>query len=131
MRVAEMVNVEPIRTEQDYENALCELECLIDDPAKNTDKIDVLTALIHSFEAQHHRPLFKKADPIDVILFVMEQRDLTRADLEPLIGSRGRVSDILTRKRPLTIHMIRRLSAGLNIPADLLITDYSIPSKAA
>jgi len=88
------------------------------------DKLDVLTALIHSYEQQHHRPQIGKPEPIDVILFVMDQRGLSRADLEPMIGERGRVSDILTRKRPLTINMIRRLSVGLDIPADLLIAAY-------
>lgn len=83
-----------------------------------------MTALIHSYEQQHHRPRIGKPEPIDVILFVMDQKGLTRSDLEPMIGERGRISDILNRKRPLTITMIRRLSAGLGIPADLLIAEY-------
>ena len=126
-----MVNVKPIRTEKDYDDAMRELDALLSSSVLDEDKVDVLTVLIHAFEQQHHRPEISAPEPIDVILFVMEQRGLTRADLQPMIGERGRVSDILTRKRPLTIGMIRRLSAGLNIPADLLIAEYPTHAKVA
>ena len=128
-----MVNVSPIRTEEDYDAAMRELDALLraapSEP--NEDKLDVLTALIHSYEQQYHRPQIGKPEPVDLILFVMEQRGLSRSDLEPMIGERGRVSDILNRKRPLTIAMIRRLSAALNIPADLLIAEYPTESGKA
>lgn len=129
-----MVNVNPIRDEKGYEAAMHELDALLNaKPGEmDEDKLDVLTALIHSYEQQHHRSQIGKPEPIDVILFVMDQRGLSRADLEPMIGERGRVSDILTRKRPLTINMIRRLSVGLDIPADLLIAEYpTAAGKAA
>ena len=121
-----MVNVNPIRDEESYETAMRELDGLLNakPDEMDEDKLDVLTALIHSYEQQVHRPQIDKPEPIDVILFVMDQRGLSRTDLEPMIGERGRVSDILNRKRPLTINMIRRLSVGLNIPADLLIAEY-------
>jgi HTH-type transcriptional regulator/antitoxin HigA len=128
-----MVNVNPIRDEKDYDAAMRDLDSLLSAAPGETDedKIDVLTALVHSYEQQHHRPQIGKPEPVDVILFVMDQRGLSRSDLEPMIGERGRVSDILNRKRPLTITMIRRLSAGLNIPADLLIAEYPTASGKA
>ncbi len=126
-------NIKPIRNEDDYNNAINDLEALLNAPgdAGVEDQIDILTTLIHAYEQQHHRPLIGKANPIDVILFVMDQRGFSRADLEPMIGERGRVSDILTRKRPLTIAMIRRLSSGLGIPADLLIAEYPTRRQVA
>ncbi len=129
-----MVSVTPIRDEEGYDAAMRELDALLCVPSdeRDEDKIDVLTALVHVYEQRHHRPRIGKAEPIDVVLFIMDQRGLSRADLEPMIGERGRVSDILNRKRPLTIAMIRRLSHGLNIPADLLISEYpTVSGKAA
>lgn len=126
-----MVNVNPIRSEEDYNEAMRELDALLSSSSHDEDKIDVLTTLVHAYEQQHHRPQIGRSEPIDIILFVMEQRDLTRADLQPMIGERGRISDVLTRKRPLTITMIRRLSAGLGIPADLLIAEYPTHGKVA
>ncbi|MBV5345751.1 MAG: helix-turn-helix domain-containing protein, partial [Rhodoferax sp.] len=70
-------------------------------------------------------------DPIDFLHSVMETRNLTRKDLEPYIGPRGRVSDILNRSRPLTLEMIRRLSSGLGLPAAVLIQDYPLRREAA
>lgn len=69
-------------------------------------------------------------DPIEAILFMMEQKGLKRSDLEPAIGSRGRVAEILCRKRPLTLKMIRALSALLDLPADVLIQEYATASAA-
>ncbi len=128
-----MVMVSPIRNEEDYRAAMDELDALLcgGTDEVDEDKLDVLTALIHSYEQQHHRPQIGRPEPIEVILFVMEQRGLSRSDLQPMIGERGRISDVLNRRRPLTIGMIRRLSAGLNIPADLLIAKYPTHGKVA
>src|SRR5205823_762415 len=83
------------------------------------EMLEVLVTLIDAYEARHHG--IKPPDPIEAIRFRMEQEDLTRADLEKLIGGRGRVSEVLNRKRPLTLKMIRRLRDALGISADVLI----------
>lgn len=83
------------------------------------DRLDVLATLIDAYEAQHE-PI-DRPDPIEAIRFRMEQQGLTRKDLEPLIGTRTRVSEVLNRKRTLSIGMIRRLHAELGIAADVLI----------
>ena len=83
------------------------------------DRLDVLATLIDAYETQHY-PM-DPPDPIDAIQFRMEQQDLTRKDLEPLIGTRARVAEIMTRKRNLSIDMIRRLHEQLGISAEVLI----------
>jgi HTH-type transcriptional regulator/antitoxin HigA len=122
-----------IRTRQDYRAALAEVDRLWDAPAESAaaDQLDVLSLLIEHYERQHV-PV-PDPDPIDFLEHVMESRNLTRKDLEPYIGPRGRVSDILNRTRPLTLAMIRRLSEGLNLPADILIQPYLVrqPDTAA
>jgi HTH-type transcriptional regulator/antitoxin HigA len=90
--------------------------------------VEVLATLIEDYEARHH-PI-PAPDPIAAILFMMEQMGLTRRDLEPAIGSRGRVSEVLTRKRPLTLPMVRSLSALLRIPMDILGQAYETRSAA-
>ena len=92
------------------------------------DRAEVIATLIEAYEARHH-PI-PPPDPIDAILFMMEQKGLSRRDLEPAIGSRGRVSEILNRKRPLTLPMVRALSALLHIPTDVLIQEYETKSAA-
>lgn len=115
------IELKPIRTEADYERALSEMESLwgATSGTARGDRLDVLATLIDAFEARH-RPM-DPPDPIDAILFRMEQQGLTRKDLEPMIGGRGRVAEVLNRKRPLSIDMIRRLHEGLGISADVLI----------
>ncbi len=106
------MDIKPIKTEKDYDAALAEVEALWGAPedTPDGDKLDVLITLVEAYEAKHH-PI-DPPDPVDAILFRMEQAGLERKDLEPFIGGRGRVSEILTRKRPLTINMIRRLWKG-------------------
>ncbi len=102
------------------------------DAAPNTaegDRLEVLTTLIEAYEERHFTiPL---PDPIEAILYFLESRGLSRRDLEPFIGARARVSEVLNRKRPLTIGMIRKLHAGLGIPAEVLIRPYSSEKSAA
>jgi HTH-type transcriptional regulator / antitoxin HigA len=88
----------------------------------------VLSTLVEAYEAEYH-PI-PAPDPIAAIEFMMEQKGLTRRDLEPAIGSRGRVSEILNRKRPLTLPMVRALSALLAIPAEVLVQPYETQSAA-
>jgi HTH-type transcriptional regulator/antitoxin HigA len=83
------------------------------------DELDVLATLVDAYEAKHHA--IDAPDPITAIHFRMEQQGLTRKDLEPMIGSRARVSEVLTGKRSLTLEMVRRVHSGLGISADLLI----------
>jgi HTH-type transcriptional regulator/antitoxin HigA len=122
--------IRPIKTETDYAEALREAEALWDaEPGTaEGDRLDILATLIEAYEAEHH-PI-EAPDPIAAILFMMEQKGLRRRDLEPAIGSRGRVSEILTRKRPLTLPMVRALSTLLDIPAGVLVQAYETQSAA-
>jgi len=121
-----MVEVSPIRTEQDYEAALAEIEPLMTalPGTAQGDRLDVLVTLVQAWEAKHHA--IEAPDPISLLQFVMEQRGLDRAALQPMIGNRGRVSEVMARKRPLTLEMIRRLQAGLGLPADILVQPYAL-----
>lgn len=115
-----------IRSKHDYKAALAEVERLWDVPAKSrkADRLDVLTMLVEDYERRHY-PI-PDPDPIEFLNHVMEARGLARKDLEPYIGPRGRVADILNRTRPLTLEMIRRLADGLNLPAEVLIKPYAL-----
>lgn len=118
------MEIKPIRTEADYEAALKEIERLFgaEPSTPEGDRLDVLTTLVEAYEDRHYAiPL---PDPVEAILYWMESRGLSRRDMEPFIGSRARVSEILNRKRPLTMRMVRKLHAGLGIPAEVLIQPY-------
>jgi HTH-type transcriptional regulator/antitoxin HigA len=110
-----------IRSAADYEEALSEVERLWGSKGGTPagDRLDVLATLIDAFEAEHY-PI-DPPDPIEAIKFRMEQQGLSRKDLEPLIGTRTRVAEILNRKRSLSIAMIRRLHDQLGISAEILI----------
>ena len=110
------MNIRPVKTEADYETALRRIAELMD-AAPNSpegDELDVLATLVEFYESRHF-PI-ETANPVDAILFRMEQQELTRKDFEPLLGSRHRVSEILNRRRGLSLEMIRRLHEGLQIP---------------
>src|SRR5271170_3660747 len=115
------MDIRPIRTDADYRAALEEVERIWDaEPGtRDGDVVEVLSTLIEAYEGRHY-PI-PAPDPIAAILFMMEQKGLTRRELEPAIGSRGRVSEILNRKRLLTLSMVRSLSALLHIPTDVLV----------
>jgi HTH-type transcriptional regulator/antitoxin HigA len=112
-----------LKTEAEYRASMTEAETLVArDPAPGTadgDRLELLTLLIEHFESQRYS--FEVPDPVDAIEFRMEEQGLLQKDLVPFIGSRSRVSDILARKRPLTVQMIRSLSVGLGIPLDALV----------
>jgi HTH-type transcriptional regulator/antitoxin HigA len=116
-----MTELRPIRSEADYEAAVAEIERLWGAKAGTPegDRLDVLATLVDAYEAEHD-PI-DPPDPIEAIRFRMEQQGLTRKDLERILGSRIRVSEILNRKRGLSIAMIRRLHETLGIPAEVLI----------
>ena len=118
------MDIKPIRTENDYRVTLKEVEGLMS-AEKNTpdgEKLDVLVTLIEAYESQHYPLDFP--DPIDAIKFEMEQKGLTVKDLEPMIGKKNRVYEILNRKRSLTLNMIRCLHEKLGIPVESLIKQY-------
>lgn len=117
-----------IKTEDDRREALAEIESLIDfDPPAGSPEAERLELLAHLVE-HYEKTQFPIAlpDPVEAILFRMEQQDLTPRDLVPFLGSRSRVSEVLARKRPLTVSMVRALHGGLGIPAEVLIQD-SVP----
>jgi HTH-type transcriptional regulator / antitoxin HigA len=124
------MDIKPIRTKRDYQSAMREVEALWDarPGTKEADRLEVLTLLVQAYEAEHY-PV-PDPDPIELLLHVMEARGLTRKDLEPYIGSRARVAEVLNRIRPLTLDMIRRLSEGLGIPADILVRKYELTEAA-
>lgn len=124
------MDIRPIRTDADYRAALDEVERHWDaEPGMpDGDRVEVLATLIEAYEARHH-PV-PAPDPIGAILFMMEQKGLTRRELEPAIGSRGRVSEILNRKRPLTLAMVRALSVLLDLPVEVLVQEYETRSAA-
>jgi len=126
-----LVKVKPIKTEADYEDTLAEIEKLFEAQpgTAETDRLEILTALVEAFENQHYAiPL---PDPVEAISYYLESRGLSRRDLELYLGSRARVSEILNRKRPLSLEMIRRLHEGLGIPAEVLIRPYEILNHAS
>ena len=124
------MELKPIRTKKDYQAALAEASRLWDAPSRSpdADRLDMLAMLIEDYERRHY-PI-TDPDPIEFLQPVMESRDLTRKDLEPFIGPRGRVADILNRTRPMTLEMIRRLADGLKLPADVLIKPYRLRREA-
>ncbi len=115
------MEIKPIKTKRDYQAALKAIESLMDAApgSKRGDRLDVLVTLVEAYEAKHFA--IDAPDPIAAIEFAMEQKGLTRKDLEPFIGSRARVSEVLNYKRPLTLAMIRNLHTGLGLPAEVLI----------
>ena len=115
------MDIHPIKNEKYYEKALAEIERLwgADEGTKDGDKLDVLLVLVEDYENKHHQIL--PPDPIEAIKFRMEQMNLSRKDLEPYIGSRGRVSEVLSHRRGLSLNMIRNLHSNLSIPLESLI----------
>jgi len=116
-----MMKIRPIKSEADYDTALVEIQKLWGtepDTAKG-DRLDILITLVDAYEREHHS--IDPPDPVEAIKFRMEQLGITRKDLEPAIGSRGRVSEILNRKRELSLKMIRQLHLSFDIPLESLI----------
>jgi len=120
------MEIRPIHNKKDYKAALQEIDLLWDAPAKSAqaDRLEVLTLLVEQYERQQY-PM-EDVDPIEFIEHVMQSKGLTRKDLEPMIGPRGRVADILNRTRPLTLEMIRRLVSELGMPAEVLVKPYAL-----
>jgi HTH-type transcriptional regulator / antitoxin HigA len=119
-----------IRSKRDHQAALKEAEALWEasEGSPECDRLEVLTLLIEAYEREHF-PI-ENPDPIDFLQHVMEARGLARKDLELFVGSRARVAEVLNRVRPLTLEMIRKLAAGLDLPSDVLIRGYRVKRAA-
>jgi len=120
------MNIKPIKTDQDYKTALKRLETIFDAAigTPESDEADVLGLLIDEYEKKHY-PI-EAPDPIEAIKIRMEEMHLKQIDLVNEIGGKNRVSEILNRKRKLTVEMIRNLTKRLNLSPDLLISDYQL-----
>lgn len=125
------MEIRPIKTRADYRAALKQIDRLMAAKAgtRAGDRLDVLTTLVERYESEHE-PI-EPPDPIDALIYHLESRGLKRHDLEAFIGSRARVAEVLNRRRPLTIAMIRKLHHGLGISADVLIRPYAVRGSAA
>lgn len=124
------MDVKPLKTEADYDSALAEIADLMDarPDTADGDRLEVLVTLVEAYEEKRWR--IDPPDPIEAIKLRMEQRGLSRKDLEKVLGSRSRVSEVLNRKRGLTIEMIRRLHKELGIPAESLIRPTIKPARS-
>jgi HTH-type transcriptional regulator/antitoxin HigA len=123
------MQIRPIKTKADHRAALKAIERLMGarPGTSDGDRLDVLTVLVERYEEQ--ADAIEPPDPIEALRYHMESRGLTRRDLEPFIGSRARVAEVLNRRRALTIDMIRRLHEGLGLSADVLIRPYGLRGR--
>ena len=117
-----MMNIRPIKTEKDYASALSRIEELwgAKKDTSEGDELDLLVTLVELYEMKHF-PIVPP-DPIDAIKFRMEQMGMTNSDMVPYLGSQSRVSEVLNKKRKLTLGMIKSLYKGLKIPAEVLLS---------
>lgn len=124
------MNISPIRTQSDHRKAVGRIGALMaQDLTRGTpesDELEVLAQLVELYEKKHF-PL-AAADSVDLILFAMEQRGLTKKEMVPYLGSASRVSEVLGRKRPLTLEMIRKLHTGLGLPVEALVMADTVAS---
>ena len=120
------MKIKPIKSEHDYEKALERLEMIFDSPENTNkdDQADILSILIDNYENQYH-PI-EAPDPIEAIKIRMEEMNLKQKDLVGVIGGKSRVSEILNKKKRLTVDMIRELERTLHIPASVLVNNYQL-----
>lgn len=118
------MDIKPIKTEKDYQQALTRLEAIFDAKKETSegDELELLGVLIDQYESKHF-PI-NLPDPVEAIKFRMEQLGYTQTDLAKVVGLKSRASEILNRKRKLSLEMIRQLHEKLNIPTDVLIQAY-------
>ena len=129
------MDIRIIKTKQQYRRYLEEVDRLVAlDPDPRTAegaRLELLAKLVEDYEKEHFK--FRKPDPVEAILFRMEQQGLRQTDLAAMVGGKNRASEILSRKRPLTLAMIRALHEKLGIPSELLIqeprAEYSVERK--
>ena len=120
------MNIKPIKTESDYREALPRLEVIFDAAVgtPESDEADVLGLMVDEYEKKHYQ--IGAPDPIEAIKIRMEDMQLKQVDLVNEIGGKSRVSEILNRKRKLTVEMIRKLTKKLSLSPELLISDYQL-----
>lgn len=120
------MKIKPIKTQDDYESALERVEALFE-AKPNTpkgDELEVLITLVSAYEDEHYS--ITAPDPVEAIKHIMEAKGLEMQDMIPFLGSRSKVSEVINKKRGLSLNMIRKLSHGLHIPADLLVKEYDL-----
>lgn len=124
------MEIKPIRNEADYEVSLKEIESLMDSlpGTPEGDRMEVLATLVEAYEESHF-PIPEPEDPVQVLEYYMESRGLSRTDLIAYLGSKERVSEVLNRKRGLSLEMIRRLHEGLGISSDLILGRLSFKKQ--
>ncbi|MBI1387443.1 MAG: transcriptional regulator [bacterium] len=123
------MNIRPIKTDEDYQSALAEIERLMDAPLNSPmgDRLDVLTTLVEAYEEKNFT--IEEPDPVEAILHRMDALGLSWEDMQNLIGAEIRIADVLTRREPLTIPVIRKIHQELNVPAEILIQPYHLESS--
>ena len=128
------MDIRPIRTDDDHSRALAEIERLwgAADGTPEGDKLDILLTLVEAYE-ERRWPLKRRRrfDPVDVLHFAIDELGHTQAELARILGSRSRASEILSRRRPLTLEMVRKISVRWKIPAELLVQPYRVRARAA
>jgi len=125
------MDIRPIRNQTDYDAAVAEIERLWDaDPGTDDgDKLDILATLVEKYESERWPIDTSRLDPVDMLIYLIEEGGHTQAELAELLGSRSRASEILSRRRALTVEMIHKLNSEWKVPAELLIKPYRL--KAA
>lgn len=125
------MNIKPIKTAEDHQKALARIDELWDaEPnTEASDELDILVTLVEAYEEAKYK--IDAPDPVEAIKFRMEQEGLKDSDLVPFLGQRSRVSEVLNRKRRLTLPMIRRLHNSLHIPLECLVMDYELDRTEA
>ena len=120
------MDIKPIKTKKDHAQALKRIEIIMSAKANTPegDELDILVTLVEAYEAKHYA--IEAPDPIAAIQHRMEAMGMERKDLEPLLGSKSRVSEVLNRKRKLTMEMVRNLHVAMQLPAEALIQDYAV-----
>lgn len=123
------MNVKPIKSEADYRNALARLDMIFDAPidSKDGDEAEILALLIEDYEDEHYQ--IEAPDPIEAIKIRMEELNMKQKDLVGIIGGKSRVSEILNRKKSLTVDMIRELESVLQLSASILVQNYQLSNK--
>jgi HTH-type transcriptional regulator / antitoxin HigA len=122
------MEIRPIRTEADYAAAIAEIERLwnAEPGTDDGDKLDILATLVEKYENEHWPVDASRIDPVDLLNYLVTDAGHTQAELADLLGSRSRASEVLNRKRALTVEMIHRISTEWKVPAELLITPYKL-----
>ena len=128
------MEIRPIRTDEDHRAALAEIEKLwgAPDGTPGGDILDILVTLVETYEKRRW-PLKsrRRFDPVDVLRYAIDELGHTQAELAEILGSRSRASEVLGRRRPLTLEMIQKITVGWKIPADLLVQRYRVSARAA